>query len=187
MNTKNVRDLMVPLSEYATVSEDATLSDAVKALHNAQLRCKKDQYRHRAVLAYDNNKKITGKLSATDIIRSVEPKYRQFQEPDQKLKTNLSRFGLSSEFLSSMVKKYYLWEEDFDVMIKKAAKQKVKDIMDKPAKDEFVTENSSLAEAVHMLVIGNHQSLLVLKDHEIVGVLKLTDIFKNMCDRILES
>ena len=32
MNSKQVRDLMVPLSEYATVSEDVTLGEAVHQL-----------------------------------------------------------------------------------------------------------------------------------------------------------
>ena len=36
MKTKLVKDLMVPLSDYATVSEDATLNEAVLALKQSQ-------------------------------------------------------------------------------------------------------------------------------------------------------
>jgi hypothetical protein len=35
MKSYQVKDLMVPLSEYATVTETATLFDAVKALREA--------------------------------------------------------------------------------------------------------------------------------------------------------
>ena len=36
MKSYSVKDLMVPLSEYATVSEDATLYEAVLSLEEAQ-------------------------------------------------------------------------------------------------------------------------------------------------------
>ena len=39
MKTKLVKDLMVPLSAYATVPEDATLSDAVAALEESHAKC----------------------------------------------------------------------------------------------------------------------------------------------------
>ena len=36
MKSRNVKEMMVPLAEYATVPETATLLDAVKALRKAQ-------------------------------------------------------------------------------------------------------------------------------------------------------
>ena len=36
MKTYKIKDLMVPMSEYATVSEEATLYEAVLALEKAQ-------------------------------------------------------------------------------------------------------------------------------------------------------
>jgi CBS domain containing-hemolysin-like protein len=50
VKAKLVKDLMVPLSEYATVSEDATLSDAVAALKQSQADYDRTKYRHRAIL-----------------------------------------------------------------------------------------------------------------------------------------
>ena len=38
-------------------------------------------------------------------------------------------------------------------------------------------ENATLAEAIHILVMGHHQSLLVTRGDEIVGILRLTDVF----------
>jgi len=40
VKTKLVKDLMVPLSAYATVPEDATLSDAVAALEESHAKFK---------------------------------------------------------------------------------------------------------------------------------------------------
>jgi sodium-dependent dicarboxylate transporter 2/3/5 len=45
-----VKDLMVPLAEYATVDEEASLFEAVCALEQAQQTFDREKYRHRAVL-----------------------------------------------------------------------------------------------------------------------------------------
>jgi predicted transcriptional regulator len=42
---------------------------------------------------------------------------------------------------------------------------------------EYVEADVSLCEAIHMLVMGQHQRLLVLSEGEIVGVLRLSDVF----------
>jgi CBS domain containing-hemolysin-like protein len=50
-----VKDLMVPISEYATVPEEATLYEAVLALEKAQEQYQHSLYSHRAVLILDKN------------------------------------------------------------------------------------------------------------------------------------
>ena len=48
--------------------------------------------------------------------------------------------------------------------------------MQSPSEDEFVEENTSLDIAIHQLIMGFHLSLLVRKDEEIVGILRLSDV-----------
>jgi len=55
MKDTPVKTLMVPLSEYATVAQDATLYEAILALENAQAEFDETRYRHRAMLVYDEN------------------------------------------------------------------------------------------------------------------------------------
>ena len=55
-----VKDLMVPLSGYATVSEDSTLAEAVKTLKQAQKNFDQTRDKHRAILIIDKNNKIVG-------------------------------------------------------------------------------------------------------------------------------
>ena len=57
MKSYSVKDLMVPLSEYATVTQDATLYEAVLALEEAQEKFedKHTRYRHRAILVLDKD------------------------------------------------------------------------------------------------------------------------------------
>ena len=59
---------MVPLSDYATVSEEATLYEAVIALEKAQATFDQSRYRHRALLVYNNQNQIVGKISQLDIL-----------------------------------------------------------------------------------------------------------------------
>ena len=77
MKNLHVKDLMIPLAEYATVSQDATLFDAIQALKKAQAKFDQNRYPHRAILVYDEDKKVVGKLSQMDIIKSLEPNYAE--------------------------------------------------------------------------------------------------------------
>jgi CBS domain containing-hemolysin-like protein len=76
MKSYRVKDLMVPLSEYATVPEAATLLEAVKALRKAQDEFGRNRYQHRAILVFDANNHFVGKLSQHDVIEALEPNYK---------------------------------------------------------------------------------------------------------------
>jgi len=71
-----------------------------------------------------------------------------------------------------------------DDICKKASQLKVKMFMYTPTEGEFVDENASLDEAINQLIMGHHQSLLVTRDKEIVGILRLTDVFNEICQAI---
>jgi signal-transduction protein with cAMP-binding, CBS, and nucleotidyltransferase domain len=63
-------------------------------------------------------------------------------------------------------------------MCGKAANLKVTDIMYSPSEGEYIEVEASLCEAIHMFVMGNHHSLLATRDKKIVGILRLSDVFK---------
>jgi CBS domain-containing protein len=176
MKITTVGDLMVPLEEYATVHEEATLFEAVMALEQAQESLDRNRYKylHRAVLVYDRNKKIVGKVSQLDVLRALEPKYAK--KVDMK---SMSRSGLniSLDLLKSKLEEHGLWDKPLKNISGKAAKVKVKTFMYTPTEEEYIEEGASLEEAMHMLVMGHHQSLLVTGGGEIVGILRLTDVF----------
>ncbi len=174
-----VRDIMVPLEKYATIHEDRLLIDAIYALEKAQKEFEESPYVHRAVLAFDDNKKIVGKLSQWDVIKCLEPKYESFGDIRS---TSLS--GLSPELIKSMMEKYNLWQVDLDDICSRVARKKVKDVMYKPSEGEKIEADATMGEALHSLVLGHHQSLLVTKDSEIVGILRLVDVFKLLCERV---
>jgi CBS domain-containing protein len=173
MKDKAIEDLMVPLEEYATVAEDATLADAIVALEHAQQTFDCTKYRHRAILVLDKSDRPIGKISQLDALRALEPKYKEIQGDDAK--STFRHF--SRMFLKSMIEHHRLFDGTLDDQRKKATGIRVRDFMHKVSDEECIDENATLDEAIHILVMGHHQSLLVTRDSDIVGILRLTDVF----------
>ena len=107
---------MVPLSEYATVSEDASLYEAVVALEKAQKEFNTHlekapeefgtkRHPHRAILVLDKNGQVVGKISQLDALRALEPKYAEMQD-----RTGMHRFGFTKKFMKSLLETYHLWD-----------------------------------------------------------------------------
>lgn len=176
MRSIEVKELMVPLAEYATVSEDASLSQAVLALEAAQRNVEAGREKHRAVLVVDRGGRVVGELAQVDILRGLEPRYGELDKL-----TETSRFGFSPDFIKSMLDQYGLWRKPLDQVCKKASDIKVKTIMVTPGEGEYIEEEATLDEAVHRIVMGRHQSLLVRRGADIVGVLRLSDVFQKIC------
>jgi len=182
VKTKIVKDLMVPLSDYATVSEEATLYDAIIALEEAQNRFDQSRYRHRAILIYDKNRHITGKISQNDILRALEPKYDEIGN-----RRGIAHYGFSKKLLKTLREQFSLFDKPMEEICKKTAMLKAKNIMYTPTEGEYVNENDSLDVAIHRLVMGHHQALLVTKGDDIkniVGILRKTDVFMEVCEAI---
>jgi CBS domain len=172
-----IKDLMVPLEEYAVVYEGSTILDAIEALEKAQELCyEQGRHRHREVLICDLSKNIVGKLGKIDIITALEPKYRSKQA--EAAISHTSAAGLSPSILNEMIDWYSLWEEPYAVRCAKAADMKVKDFMRVHRSDEYIREDDSVEMAIHQMVMGHHQSLLVTRNRTVVGVLRLIDVFE---------
>ncbi|HMK36928.1 MAG TPA: CBS domain-containing protein [Desulfomonilaceae bacterium] len=179
METIKVKDLMVPLDQYACLSEEATLYEALVALEAAQERNAPSGYPHRAVLICDKDNNVVGKMGHLDLLRSLEPRYSEISDLKK-----VSGFGLTAEFMRSMMQEYELWKAPLDDLCRKAAHVKLGSIVAAPLEGEFVDADASLDKAVHQLIMGHHQSLLVTAKGRIVGILRLTDVFKEVSDRI---
>ena len=113
-----------------------------------------------------------GWVSQLDVLRALEPRYKDIGDARA-----ISRAGLGLQFLKYMIETYGFCETSLIDICGKGAKIKVKDFMYTPEEGEYVQADASLCEAIHMLVMGQHQRMLVLSEGEIVGVLKLSDVF----------
>ena len=118
MEEKNVKDVMVPLAEYATVSQDSTLFDAVLALEDAQTKYNQKRYKHRAVLVLDEAGKVVGKLSQLYVLKALEPKYQ-----DMIRGGGSHRYGFTKKFMQSMLEDYQLFASPLDDICRRAGEQ----------------------------------------------------------------
>jgi CBS domain-containing protein len=165
-----VKELMVPLSEYATVNEGATLFEAVMALEKAQEEFDHYKYRHRAVLVL-KDRRVVGKLSHMDVIHALEPR------PEHSELDDLARFDFSPTCVRGLKRRQRLQSAPLKDLCIQAMSLKVEDLMHAPDESECIDQDASVVIAMHQLVMGNHLSLLVTRDNEIIGILRLTDVF----------
>ena len=177
-----VKDLMVPISEYATVSEQATLFESVLALEKAQEKFQQSRYSHRAVLILDKNKRVIGKLSQMDFLCALEPRDANL---DQIRK--FKQFGFTRKAVALQQEEYLKNSPPILDIYSKAAKLKVKDLMRRPTEGEYVDEKTSVDVALHQLTAGSNLSLLVTRGTDIVGVLRLADVFAAVFHAMKES
>lgn len=171
---KQVKDLMLPLKEYAVVDEDATLHDAVVALDLAQ---PENRQPHRAVLAVDKQGKVVGKLGHLAFLKALEPGYNDLGDLGI-----LARAGVSPSFIDSMMHNLNVWHEDLPTLYNRAREIRVKDVMH-PVK-ESVEEDAPLSEGIHKLILWQTLSLLVTRKGEVTGVLRLSDVYDEIAGYI---
>lgn len=172
VNTYMVRDLMVPLSEYATVPVGTTLFEAMLALEKAQEEFDHTKYKHRGILILDESKQVIGKLTHLHALSALEPK----ADEGNGIK-DLGQFGFSAGFIRDLRKKRRLQEAPLGDLCRKAVELKVEDFMHIAAEDEFIDHAATLDMAIHQLVQEKLLSLLVTCDGSTIGILRVADVF----------
>ena len=177
---KYVRDVMLPLDEYAVVSEDDTLFDAFLALEKAQKKRPPGRQKHRAVLVRNKKNEIVGKLGHLGFLKALEPGYENLGELDL-----ISKAGLSKEFITSMMKNFDLLQDDLDVIRNRTKTIKMKNVM-RPMTEQ-VDINETINEAIHKIIMWQILSVLVTKSGNVVGILRLSDLFDEVSSSILEN
>ena len=179
MKTLIVKELMVPVEAYATVDSQATLREAVIALEKAQLTLDPSQHKHRAILVLDESGAVLSKITMKDILVALEPNYGKVEGTDV-----LERSGFSPDLIKSMLEDSALWTDALQFVRERANELNVVDFMRSPSEGEYIDENATLGEAIRQLVAYPYLSLLVTRSDEVVGILRLSDVFAKICDTI---
>lgn len=180
METKCVKDLMIPVSEYATIHQDATLYEAILTLQDYQKNVPENRQPYRAILVTDDRQHIIGKINHWGFLKALEPKYTLVNDMEK-----LSRVGVSSDFVKSMMDQLRLWQDNFFDVSKRVQTIKVKDVMNPIT--ESIDENASIIEAIHRIVMWQTLSLLVLRGNQVIGILRLSDLYSEVVHYILDA
>jgi len=177
---KYVIDVMLPLEEYALVSEEATLYDAFITLEEAQHKVPEGRQKHRAVLVRNKDNEIIGKLGHLGFLKALEPGYKDLGQLDI-----VSKAGLTKDFITSMMKNFELLQDDLDEIRRRTKTIKIKEVM-RPM-TEHVDVNDTINEAIHKIIMWQVLSCLVTKGDKVVGILRLSDLFDEVSKNILNK
>ncbi len=173
MKNITVKDLMVPISEYAKVPLGTTLFEATLVLEQAQEAYDHSKYQHRAILVLDENGKVVGKISQLRLLKALETGKSNTEEIDQLIQFKFGEAYIEEQREKIRLDSKLLSEE----ALATASMRKVETFMQQLTPGEYVNESCSLDMAIHKLVAGTHLSLLVTRNEEIIGILRMSDVF----------
>lgn len=155
---KSVKDLMLPLNDYPTVSPDDTVQHAVTLLKKGAVSG------HQSVLVINDSGQPVGLLSRRVLLGTLEPKF-----------VITDRWALP-----------VFWNGFFTNKCKEEAKKKVKEIM-RPINLLTVEADDPIIKAVHLMVRYHAGLLPVLKDNKVIGVLRLHEVFQEIAGLVADS
>lgn len=177
MAANKVESLMVPVDKFPMISQDVTFSEAVLALDKAQEEFMAGKREQRILLVRDQDNRIVGKLTPIDVIRGLEPNYGKLVD------TDYSAYVSNFEYVIQSMREQ-MQTAPWDDLCAKAKDARVKDFLRKPTPAQVVQVSDTLNEALHRFILGGHDSLFVTDGQKLVGVIRFSDVYREIQGRI---
>lgn len=152
--TKKVKELMVPISEYPVVYNTDTLKDAIKVLKTYHI----DSKEHRSMLVFKREgteEKLAGILTVRDILNTIKGKTMSY-DSNELFTMSWSRFYGKSSLSSSV-------------------STKVGDAI-RPLVTEFVQIEQDVSDAIRIMMTKGINILPVFEGEKPVGIIRAIDI-----------
>jgi len=177
-----VKDFMVPIAKFPRISDTATFSGAVMALERAQEEFLSGKREQRILLVTDAENKVIGKLSPIDVVRGLEPNYEKLV--DEQSSIYVEKFDYVIQPLKDQTT---LWAKPLDDLCDKAKDVLVKDFIQPTRASQVIDQEANLNSAFHRFVMYRHDSLFVMEGKKLVGLLRFTDVYKEISRKIKDS
>ena len=163
--SKKVKDLMIPLEDYPHIPYWFTLRQAMAIVREASIKFE-GSFEPRAVLVFDEKYQLMGMLTLRDIIRGLEPKFAK--------DTGLIKADPSLAVLMG---------DMFGPNMKELSQKAVSEVMS-PIK---VTVNGEdpITKALFLMIQENVGMMPVLLDKKVVGMVRMSELFKEISDVVL--
>ena len=172
---------MIQIGKFPRISDTATLSGAVMALDRAQEEFSSGKREQRILLVTDGANKVVGKLSPIDVIRGLEPNY------DKLVDEQASAFvGNHDYIIQSMKNQTTLWSHPLDDLCTTAKDVCIRDFIQPLNPSQVIDQEETLNNAFHRFVMFKHDSLFVMDEHRLVGMLRFSDVYREIVRRIKE-
>lgn len=179
MDKMKVEELMIPVGEMAVVNLDDDCITAVEGLAQVLEDFKADKRKSRTMLVVDEHKNVVGKITPTDILRSLEPSYEHLL--DQGISSQVSKFKFLIDSLREEVQHAaHPWTD----MCSRIKGMKVKDFIKSPPQSQIIPVDETMDEAIHRFVLAKHDALFVTNGTKFVGLLGLSVVYEELVKRI---
>lgn len=179
--TKKVRELMVPLADYAVTTTESTLRDAVFTLQ--KLYCQVEAGKcthagHRNVLVLDPDNNLVGILNFGSILKVLIP------EISGGFSGKVESFGVSLAFAQGGIPDLDEARASFRARVIRNAGTKVKDVMLKLR--GTIDADADILEALKLIYQNKINVLPVFDEGKLVGVLRESDLFLAVAEVLSE-
>ena len=164
-NTKRVKELMIPLEDYPHIPYWFTLRQAMAIVREAAIKFE-GSFEPRAVLVFDEKYQLMGILTLRDIIKGLEPRFMH--------ETGLVKADPNLALLMGDL---------FGPGMKEASQKPVSEVMS-PIK-VTVQGSDPIAKAIFLMIKEGVGMMPVIQDSKVAGMIRLSDLFKEISDMVL--
>lgn len=168
---KTIGEIMVPLEQYPSVRDNATLKEAIAVIESAQIEMGQRKSLPRGLLVFDEIGVFVGYVRRRDIMRGLEPRFLVSRPLDYRKK------------LFDVPIDPNLSEVSYDHLVKGIREQSnlpVSDVM-RPI-EAMLDADDHLMKAVYEMVSLDVSPIPVLKDGKVVGVVRTVDVFHELAE-----
>ena len=174
MPNKRVGEIMIPLEKYPHIQHKTTLLQAIEVMENSVIDIHDQKVLPRSLLIFNDKYQLMGMIRRRDILRGLEPEFLA-EKPleyrkklfDVKIDPNLS-------------------ELSYDHMMKEVrdrAKLPVTQFMKRI--DVTVDQEDHIFKAIYEMNSNRLNLLPVVKNNEVVGVVRTVDVFHEVAKLLL--
>jgi DNA-binding NarL/FixJ family response regulator len=162
---KKVKDFMIPLEDYPHIPYWFTLRQAMAIVREASIKFE-GSFEPRAVLVFDEKYQLMGMLTLRDIIKGLEPK-----------------FAKDAGLIKADPNLAVLMGDMFGPGMKEASQKPVSEVMS-PIK-VTVNGDDPITKALFQMILENVGMMPVLLDKKVVGMVRLSELFKEISTVVL--
>jgi CBS domain-containing protein len=167
---KKVKDFMIPLEDYPHIPYWFTLRQAMAIVREASIKFE-GSFEPRAVLVFDEKYQLMGILTLRDIIKGLEPRFMKESKVVEGVKSLRPQPSI-------------IWGS-LRLEAQGASQRPVSEVMS-PLK-VTVSADASLAKAIFLMIKENVGMMPVMHDNKVMGMVRLSDLFKEISNLVLGS
>lgn len=169
---------MIPLADIPLVRQDSTIRDAMIALKKVRDLQSEGRAPLGTVFVIDAQRQIIGKIGPFACILALGGAFEAVEASRE-----LSRAGLSTDSIATIRDHYRFLQEALSDMCGRASSILARDAMHPIY--ESISAEASLQEAVLRMGDWHTLSIPVVQGTEVVGLLRLLDLFREVTDVIV--